>query len=229
MAEKGWAFTATFPNMNGIFFEGTPEENFLGHIMSEVYKEQVYAPFLVGKSNQTILDIGANVGITSLYFSNFASQIYALEPSTEHFNCLKQMILFNRIQNVMPIKKALFIRNGKLPFGGPQNKTMRSLHMSCWKDGKPDEEVEAITLDTLFDEYKIEKVDFMKMDIEGSEVEVISSEGFRKVANKIDTIVLETHDWNGRNPEQIKGVLNMRGFEVGILKTDASILVAKRK
>jgi FkbM family methyltransferase len=216
--------------MNGIFFEGTPEENFLGHIMSEVYKEQVYAPFLVGKSNLTILDIGANIGITALYFSQFASKVFSLEPSTQHFNCLKHMLEFNKITNVVPIQKALFMKNSKLPFGGPaNNKTMRSLHMSTWKDGKPEEEVETITLDSLFEENKIEHVDLMKLDVEGSEIEIISSEGFRKVADKIDKIVMENHSWNGRNPEQVKGVLDMRGFNVETLPTDASILVATKK
>jgi FkbM family methyltransferase len=230
VGSKGWALLPTYPTMNGIFFEGTPEQNFLGHIMSEVYKEQVYAPFLVDKKDLTILDIGANVGITALYFSRFASKVYSLEPSTEHFNCLKHMLEFNKIENVVPIQKALYIKNGKFPFGGPTiNKTMRSLHMATWQDKKPDEEVETITLDTLFEENKIEHVDLMKLDVEGSEIEIISSEGFRKVADKIDKIIMENHSWNGRNPSQVKGVLDMRGFDVVTLPTDASILVATKR
>ena len=105
---------------------------------------------------------------------------------------------------------------------------MNSLHMAVNDGSSPSEEVECITFDTLFANEKIEHVDFMKLDVEGSEVEVLSSEGFRKVAPKIDLIVLEIHAWNGRHPNQVKDALRGNGFTVDQIPNDANILVAKK-
>ena len=215
--------------MKALFFNEPLEKNFIGHIMAEVYKDRVYAPFLEGKKDLTILDIGANVGITSYYFSQFAKQVYSLEPSEEHFVVLDTMLKFNKIENVTPINKALYIKEGEFDFGGPDNNfTMRSLHSANWQEGKSSEKVKATTLPKLFEEYKIEHVDFMKLDVEGSETEIISSSSFKEVASKIDTIVCETHSWSGRNENQIVDAFRFNGFKVDRIPNDASLLVAQR-
>ena len=216
-------------DINAFFFRKPLETNFFGHIFSEIYKEGAYVDLLEGRKDLTILDIGANVGITSYYFSQFAKQVYSLEPSSEHFELLSKMVDFNKLTNVKPINKALFTDNGKFPFGGPDvNRTMRSLHMAVWQDGKPIEEVETITLEKLFEDEKIDHVDFMKLDIEGSEIEVVSHETFRKVADKIDAMLIESHSWSGRNQNQLVEALRKSGFKVKTLETDAQILVATK-
>ena len=197
--------------------------------MAEVYKDRIYAPFLEGKKDLTIIDIGANIGITSYYFSQFAKQVFSLEPSLEHFDVMTTMLKYNKITNVMPINKALYIKEGQFDFGGPDNNaTMRSLHSAVWQDGKPKETVSATTFPVLFKDFNIDHVDFMKADIEGSEVEVFSSSSFKEVANKIDTIVFETHQWNGRHPNQILDAFKGNGFAVESIPNEATLLVARR-
>jgi FkbM family methyltransferase len=214
--------------MKAIFFEGEIQDNYIGHIMAEVYKEQLYAPFLVGKKDLTILDIGANIGITAQYFANFG-KVYSVEPAKEHFNCLFEMIKYNKLEDkITPINKALFMNNDKYPFFHNKNRTMYSLHSAVSDGSSEPEEVSCISLDKLFEEYEIDHVDMMKLDVEGSEVEILSSEGFRNVCEKIDTIIIERHAWSGRNPNQILEVLKMRGFIVEKIQAEADILVARR-
>lgn len=213
--------------MNGIFYKGNIEDNYIGHIMAEVYKDRVYDQFLSGKKDLTIVDVGGNLGITANYFSQFG-KVFVLEPSKDHFECLSHMVKFNKLNTVTPINKALYIKDGKLPFFHNKNKTMFSLHQSVNDGSSEPEQVDCISLGTLFKEHKIEHVDFMKLDIEGSEVEVISSKGFKEVANKIDMMVIEIHSWSGRNPNQLIDVLKMRGFYTETLKSDANIIVARR-
>lgn len=215
--------------MNAIFFQEPIEKNFIGHIMAEVYKDRIYAPFLEGKKDLTIIDIGANIGITSYYFSQFAKQVYAIEPSLEHFDVLTTMLKYNKITNVLPINKALYIKEGQFDFGGPDNNaTMRSLHSATWQDGKPKETVTATTLPILFKDFNIEHVDFMKADIEGSEVEVFSSSSFKEVAEKIDMMIIERHTWSGRHENQIVDALKDNGYEVSQIPNDANLIVAKK-
>ena len=216
--------------LHAIFFYGSIEQNWLGHQMAEIFKDGVYRPFLpLDKTGTVCLDIGGNIGLTSLYFSHYFERVITLEPSKQHFDALTRNIASNNLTNVTPIQKAIYIKNGQLPFGGPVgNKTMRSLHMATWENGKQDEMVEAITLEKLFEDKKIEHVDLMKIDVEGSETEVLSSQSFRKVASKIDCIVGETHQWSGRHPNQLRDALKSNGFTLQAIPNDASLFVARR-
>lgn len=218
----------TYPTMKAIFFEGELQDNYVGHIMSEVYKEQLYAPFLMGKKDLTILDIGANVGITAQYFADYG-KVYSVEPAKEHFACLFEMIKYNKLEGkITPINKALFINSDKHPLFHNKNRTMCSLHSAVNDNSSPAEIVDCVRLDDLIKEYKIEQVDLMKLDVEGSEVEIVSSDSFKNVADKIKLMIIERHAWSGRNPNQLTDALKMRGFFVEPITAEADIVVARR-
>lgn len=212
--------------MGGIFWEGKLEDNYIGHQMAEIYRDGIYRSLLT--PNMTVVDIGANIGITSLYFSNYAKKVFAIEPSIEHFAVLTKMLAFNKVKNVKPIRKAVYLKSGKFPLFHNTNKTMFSLHAAVDDKSSPKEMVDCITLDDLFKEEKIKHVDLMKMDVEGSEAEILSGPGFRKVAPKIDKIILETHQWSGRHPNQILDVLKTNGFEVSRMPSSAEIIVGRK-
>ena len=212
---------------HALFWSGDIETMFLGHQLSEIYKERVYAQFLDDKKDLVILDIGANVGATTYYFSRFAKQVISLEPSLEHFNILTQNISFNNLKNVTPIMKALYIEDTTLPFFHNPNRTSYSLHTAINDQSKP-EQVQTVRLDTLLKDFSVEQVDFMKIDVEGSETEIFSSESFANVADKIKIIVGEYHDWSGRHPNQLKDALEMHGYKFGWLQSDAKLFAATK-
>jgi FkbM family methyltransferase len=210
--------------MQAFFFNPPAEDNYFGHIFGEVYKERVYEKIFDGKSNLTIVDIGANLGLTTYYFSQFASKVYSIEPDKDHFKCLEEMVKYNKLTNIVPINKAIYMQDGEFDFGHNENKTMNSLHTSTWDKSLPVYKVPTVTLKTLFEENKIEHVDFMKMDIEGSEYEVLGGDAFLEVAPKIDSIQIESHVWANRNPNQLIESLKNAGFKVEAIPNDASLL-----
>ena len=69
--------------------------SYIPHILRELYLDSVYAPFLNGKENLTILDLGLNIGLFSLYASPFAKQVYSFEPSKESFELATKNITEN--------------------------------------------------------------------------------------------------------------------------------------
>jgi FkbM family methyltransferase len=209
--------------MNGLFWNGNIEDNFIGHIMAEVYKDEVYKPTFIGRKNLTIFDLGANIGITSMYFSNYAKDVYSVEPAKEHIECLKKMLEFNKIKNIHPLNYAIAGKNGKLTLNHNPNKTSYSLIAKTSE--KDNEEIDAITIEKLFEITGVKHVDFVKMDIEGSEFEVVCGESFRKVAPMIDQIIIEMHQWAGRNFNQLKEALRNNGFKVSTIPNDASIIM----
>ena len=220
----------TIKKSHAFFFTPPLFTNFWGHIMEEMWKSRIYDPYLPLRKEGTVaLDIGANVGVVSYFLSLYFEKVYSLEPSSEHFGNLITMLDFNKLTNVIPLQKAIFMENGEFMLGGPEdNKTMRSLHMATWQDGKPEEKVQTITLEKLFEDYKIEHVNLMKIDIEGSEVEVLSHPTFKKIANKINTIIVERHQWSGRHPNQLNEALRNAGFTVEQIPNSADLVVAKR-
>jgi len=217
--------------MFGLFWNGDIESNYIGHQAAEIFRDGLYNNFIGNKENLVIFDIGANIGMFTLYARKKAKMIYAMEPSPEHIPCLQKMIEFNELKNVTLIPKAISNYNKMSNFYLQRNKTSDSLYQAVDISMVVDMvQVECIRMDKVFEDYKIDHVDFMKFDAEGIESEVFGGDAFAKVANKIDTIVFEMHDWMDRNAHQVLDSLRIRGFEVNQLDyKDANVWIAKRK
>src|SRR3990167_261158 len=211
-------------DIHGFFFVPPIENNYIGHQFAEIYRDRIYAPFVEGKTDMTILDIGANIGATAYYFSRYAKTVYAVEPSLEQFDILARMIAFNKIKNIVPVNKAIYIKNGTFPLFHNKNKTMYSLHQNVNDNSSPSEDVETITIQGLMDTNKIDEVDLMKFDVEGSEVEILSSTSFKEVASRIKTIITERHAWSGRHENQLIDALKDVGYQVNQIPTSADVL-----
>ena len=210
--------------MNQIFYDGTIEENFLGHIFAEIYRDGVYRPFLEGRKDLTIVDCGAHVGIFSIYASKFAKKILAIEPSPDHFEALQ--LNMKPFPIVECIQAAIAEKDGKMDLFGNDNKTMLSLMPQVSDPKYKPVQVTTITLATLLKD--IEHIDFMKLDVEGKEQDILQGEDFVKVAPKIQEIVLEVHVWNSRHPNQIREALKNNGYKVSQIQNDASLWHAIR-
>lgn len=212
-----------------LFWKGDFDQYFLGHQAEEILKGRIYAPYLENKENATVIDCGGNIGLFSLYASKYAKQVYCLEPDPELFNLIEDMVLFNDLKNVTPVNAAIFIENKMFDFFRNPNRTMNSLHSAVANPMYPPIKVPAITLEKLFADQKIEHCDLLKIDIEGSEVEVLSSDSFAKVASKIDTVIGESHQWSGRHPQQLIDALTSQGFTVHSIPNDAELFVATKE
>ena len=215
--------------LQAIFWTGDIDNHYLGHQFEEIFKSRIYAPYLENIKDAVVLDIGANVGIFSLYASKYAKRVYALEPSLEHYTTLTQMLSFNKITNVIPLKKAIYIKSGQFPFHHNKNRTMYSLHQSVEDNSQKPEQVSTTTLDELIDVQKIDHINLMKIDVEGSEFEILGGEGFRKIASKVDVVIGESHVWANRHVNQLRESLKNNGFSVTGIPNDAQLFVATKE
>lgn len=213
--------------MKGIFYKDF-STSYIPNILKEIYLEKLYEPYLQGKEALTIVDCGANIGLTAQYFAPFAKQLYAIEPAKQHIEVLKHMLEFNKIDNVTVVERALYKEDGEMTFYHNTNSTMFSLSQAVENKPEDKEVVKTISLPSLFKEYNIDHVDFMKLDVEGAEQEIIGSSSFDEVASKIDLIIGEHHTWTGRNPQQLRTAFIDRGFTFKWLQADAQIFVASR-
>lgn len=215
--------------MHGAFFFTDFPNSYIPNILEEIYKDRVYEPFLAGKKDLTIVEIGANIGLVSHYFKDFAKIVYAIEPSKQHLDNLQKLVDYNKIENIKVCPLAISNHDGMEKFYHNQNVTMFSLKDTVNNKGDF-EEVKVQTLETFMKEQEIESVDLLKLDCEGSESELIVSDGFQNVADKIKVIVGEYHSWTNMSQAQFANALTDLGFEFKWLpNTVAQVFTAVKR
>ena len=169
---------------------------FIPYIYKEIYFDGVYIDILNGRKDMTILDVGANIGVTVQHFQPYAKRLLAIEPSPENFAALKKNKEFNKWDNVEVFNMALADQDGEMQLNTlSSNRTCHSLVNDYQQGGSA---VKTMRFDTFMEENKIDKVDFVKFDVEGAEDMILRSSGFNNVYDRISAIEVEFHypTWN---------------------------------
>lgn len=138
--------------------------------------EGIYEPFETEfvkrelKKGDVVLDIGANIGYYTLIFAKLVGEkgkVFAFEPEPTNFYLLKKNVEINGYKNVTLIQMAVSNKTEKLKlYLSEVNKGDHRIYDS--HNGRQFLEIEAVRLDDYFKNYN-EKIDFIKMDIQGAE------------------------------------------------------------
>jgi len=138
----------------------------------ELFMDELYKFNPKVKSGGIILDCGANMGLSVLYFAMHYPNhsIIAFEPEPAVFNVLEENIKTFGLKNVSLHRKAIWTKEETLTFhsDGGMGGRVNNLYK---KSDQPVNKVETVILK----DYLNDKVDFLKIDIEGAEVEVLRS------------------------------------------------------
>lgn len=176
-----------------------------------------------------IVDCGANIGVSTLYFKKLypTARILAIEPSKQNAETFRKNIELNNLTDVTFVEAAAGTENGTLSFyespKRPGSSTMiREVRDS--KEGSPKHSFREVTVPTFrLSERLQEEVDFLKMDIEGGETVVLDELITGNALQKIRTMVLEFHD-NPLNPGNPLGPfvskLAAHGFAVVVFNNE---------
>jgi len=142
---------------------------------------------------KVIVDAGANIGLTSIFFANQypSARIFAIEPEPSNFEMLQRNV--SRYDNIVPIKAALWNNESEITLVDPGlDKWGFQVQDSASSEAARGEYVTAITVDSLMSRYDIAKIDILKIDIEGAEKEVFESSD--SWIENINLIIVELHD-----------------------------------
>jgi FkbM family methyltransferase len=217
--------------LNALFYpKGTDEKPidfdslYIPYIYKEIYLEGIYVDIFNTQKDLVIMDVGANLGIVTQYMRKYAKQIYALEPSKDHFEALSKNIEFNKWDNVKAFNMAIADKDGEMTLNNNNsNRTCHSLTLNYNQGG---EQVKTIRFDTFLKENNIEQVDFCKFDVEGAEDMILYHEGFISVAPKIKSIMIEFHHptW-----QKLVEHLMRLGYEARRYNSSAIVVLFTRK
>lgn len=139
------------------------------------FKERAHSTLLsLIKTTDTVIDIGANIGLVSLKAAKIATRgkIHGFEPFPATFDRLANHITINNLSNVALYNIGLGNQDGELPFetdfeGNP------GMYRIGTTTGKASTKVKVRKLDDVAGEQHITRVDLIKIDVEGYEFEVL--------------------------------------------------------
>jgi FkbM family methyltransferase len=178
-------------------------------LYEEIFIQNQYY-FKTKKSKPIIIDCGSNIGMSILYFKKIYpfADIIAFEPDPETFVLLKKTIEDNGFKNVKIINKAVAGRRGKAYFYSDKAKP-GNLHMSLLRERVKNARASTVEKDIL--SYYIKgEVDFLKIDVEGAESEIISELDRTQKIKKIKLLAVEIH-------HNIKGSKDILNLVTGVL------------
>ena len=202
-------------------------------VVWEIFRQRSYEkkPSFNIFPGDVVVDVGAHAGVFSVWAAQKAYQgrVYAYEPDPENYRYLENNKRLNKLDN-------LFIHN--LAVG--RQKGELNLYLSSYNTGGhslyrvPGDEkaksliVRVVDLAEIFSSNKLEKINFLKIDAEGAEYEIILNAP-TDLLHRIDRIVLEYHDYLFQNHDdygisgipnynylELKNFLEKQGFEIKI-------------
>jgi len=166
-------------------------KTFQAYVLRQIHEETTTALFKkMVKPQDTVLDLGANIGYFTLLAARLvgkSGKVFSFEPEPTNFNYLKKNIEINGYGNVTAENKAVSNTNGKTKlficsYDSGHHTINQYDGIEAYSRGKPSEknfiEIDTVILDEFLKD-KTEKVNIVKIDIEGAETLAIS--GMRSI------------------------------------------------
>lgn len=171
-------------------------------IDSSIYYTGDYEAYLkkhfknIIKKGDFILDIGANIGFHTLYFAELtgvSGKVFSFEPIQVNFDALQRNIKLNQFPQITAINKALGNTNSQMKIHIDQQ-AQNPGAFNLLDSGPKNTVIDCIKGDDFLEQNQIEKINFIKIDVEGFEYEVFK--GLSKtIRNSKPTIIFE-YDYN---------------------------------
>ncbi len=167
------------------------------YAVKEIFIDEIYNQPL--PTHPRILDCGAHIGLSVIYLKNKypTARIIAFEPDKKNFELLTKNLQSQNMTDVQTVPAAVWKENTKLQFSNEGS-------MSSKIEESPNDttaEVKAVRLK----DYLTENIDFLKMDIEGAEFQVLLD--IKDDLPKIKNLFLEYHGTFSKTGELLQ-ILN---------------------
>lgn len=180
--------------------------------LKTTFLQQYHLPPQKLPDNATILDLGSNIGFTILHFAHLykKARIIGVEMDKNNFKLAQKNLTGH--QNCILINNAISNSNGIVHYDGSNHED--AYHIST-KNDIPIEQtinVKSITMKEIINQFELEKIDYIKIDIEGEEVvifdELLSDLSWLEI---VDVLNIEVHT-SQSDLEIILATLQEHGF-----------------
>jgi FkbM family methyltransferase len=204
-------YQTTTTDLLGMEIE-VPDGASFAEMYGEIFRQEMYA-FHTSTSIPYIVDGGANIGLTTLYFKRLypRSEIVAFEADQRIFSILERNIRRCAYSDVTLVPCALAATEGPKQFVNEGSYAGRL--------ARKDDAADGLTNTVRLRPYLNRHVDMLKLNIEGAETEVIQD--CADLLCNVDNLVLEYHSFEGeaQTLHRLLGVLASAGFRLHVNPT----------
>jgi FkbM family methyltransferase len=169
------------------------------------------------RPGMTVADVGANVGYYTLLAASCVGargRVFAVEPSPYAYNRLRATVAANGLSQVVALQAGLGSAGGEgllyLPPAGNHSPSM----VRC--DRQDSVKVALRTLDDCLAEWRVDRLDLLKMDVEGFEPQILAGARSALSTGRIRAILCELNDWwlrqMGGSAEMLFRQITSQGF-----------------
>src|SRR5215203_1726057 len=182
-------------------------------IINMTIREDDIIEHFTPKEGDVVVDIGANIGRYTIISSKRVGangKVVAIEAHPGNFEMLKSNIKLNQLTNVIPLNYAAYSKETKINLYLPDEQSGYTMHHSImsnyvftkYKDKTEDKfvEVSANTLDYLLQLNEITDVNWVKIDVEGAEFEVLKGASNVLSKSKDIALLIEVHGLDNHRP-----------------------------
>jgi FkbM family methyltransferase len=158
------------------------------------------------------VDAGAHVGTFAIRIAKAVvdGTVIAIEPDKENLNYLEKNVKLNSIKNVVVVQKGLWSKSGRMLFYLTHS---ASHSMFAQKGVKKAAQIEVDTLDNILERVGMDKVNFIKINVEGTEIEVLKGARKTLMSNPVEIVIDAHHTVDGRPTyETVIPMLRELGF-----------------
>ncbi len=218
IAARRHTLGVTLSLKNGMTIRGGERDDTVG-IFHEIFVDRCYTPrwFYTPRPGQLVLDVGANIGIFSLFLHAVAPSIrvVAFEPHPTTYGQLTRNLAENRLDaKVSSHQLAVAGGPGEVRFALPSGPDEREFgHQAATSSGQG-RSVPCIGLAEVLAMAGRAAVDLLKVDTEGAEAEIITNAP-AAVWSEIARVVIEYHDHTKR--DQVQRHLTEVGYQCHVV------------
>jgi FkbM family methyltransferase len=203
---------------NGMAF-CCPANHPLLQMAEEIFHAKLYTPdgWDLGAGG-VVVDIGANIGVFSLLAAGRQGRrVFAFEPHPENIRFLRRNLSANQLVNVTVCESAVSDLSGWQRLYVNTNPAGHSLYATgAVNGGSYDVRIPTTTLPEIMDTHHLDRVDFLKIDCEGSEGAILLSTPAAYL-KRIGRLAIEFHDnVSAIVHDQIQALLEQHGFHTAL-------------
>lgn len=187
-------------------------------VFKQIFVDNEYDSLNLPETANTIVDLGANIGLSALFFLKKYpnAHIIAVEPDTVNFEFMKRN-LEDYSNHVALLQAAIWPSDGVVSFV-EHDESNEGLGAWGYRTETLTEgaeaSVSAISIPTLMNQFSMDFIDILKVDIEGAEYELFEK-GYESWLDKVGLIIIETHDRFKPNSEaMVRNALKGRFTEL---------------
>jgi FkbM family methyltransferase len=214
---------------SGIKLRLRPNTDDLKIVKSNLVTKHYVRDFVPITRGSVVIDVGAHIGSFAVMAAGIASKVLAFEPEQSNYQMLKKNVELNDLKNVSIFAMAVSGSSGYQDIYISDDASTGG-HSLYREDaiGALRRRVETISIEDIIEKEGLRIVDFVKLDCEGAEHEIVENMSLGTAA-KIMGIAMETHGLSQRSPLNICRRLEALGFEVRMEEEGGYIYARRRK